>query len=117
MWPHHHGVRDNFIADADTDLRVPDLPALLRQHGYATAAVSDWCGADLKKFPFGFDYVDTPDDQWNIKYLIRQGPKNLRLILSLFTHNRFGKTFLPELYYLAGVPMTTELGQAWHGRC
>jgi arylsulfatase A-like enzyme/GT2 family glycosyltransferase len=114
MWPHHHGVRDNFIADADTDLRVPDLPALLRQHGYATAAVSDWCGADLKKFPFGFDYVDTPDDQWNIKYLIRQGPKNLRLILSLFTHNRFGKTFLPELYYLAGVPMTTELGR--HGR-
>ena len=111
MWPHHHGVRDNFIADAATDLRVPDLPSLLRQHGYATAAVSDWCGADLKKFPFGFDYVDMPDDQWNIKYLIRQGPKNLRLILSLFTHNRFGKTFLPELYYLAGVPMTTEVGR------
>jgi arylsulfatase A-like enzyme/GT2 family glycosyltransferase len=111
MWPHHHGVRDNFIADDETDLRVPDLPTLLRQHGYATAAVSDWCGADLKKFPFGFDYVDMPDDQWNIKYLIRQGPKNLRLILSLFTHNRFGKMFLPELYYLAGVPMTTELGQ------
>lgn len=111
MWPHHHGVRDNFIADAATDLRVPDLPSLLRQHGYATAAVSDWCGADLKKFPFGFDYVDMPDDQWNIKYLIRQGPKNLRLVLSLFTHNRFGKTFLPELYYLAGVPMTTEVGR------
>ena len=114
MWPHHHGVRDNFIADSDTDLRVPDLPALLRQNGYVTAAVSDWCGADLKKFPFGFDYVDTPDDQWNIKYLIRQGPKNLRLILSLFTHNRFGKIFLPELYYLAGVPMTDQVGL--HGR-
>jgi arylsulfatase A-like enzyme/glycosyltransferase involved in cell wall biosynthesis len=111
MWPHHHGVRDNFIADKDTDLRVPDLPELLRQHGYATAAVSDWCGADLKKFSLGFDYVDAPDDQWNIKYLLRQGPKDLRLILSLFTHNRFGKTWLPELYYLAGVPMTSELGR------
>lgn len=111
MWPHHHGVRDNFVADDATELRVPDLPALLRQHGYATAAVSDWCGADLKKFPFGFDYVDMPDDQWNIKYLIRQGPKDLRLVLSLFTHNRFGKAFLPEIYYLAGVPMTTEVGR------
>ena len=111
MWPHHHRVRDNFIADSATDLHVPDLPSLLRQHGYATAAVSDWCGADLKKFPFGFDYVDMPDDQWNIKYLIRQGPKDLRLMLSLFTHNRFGKTFLPELYYLAGVPMTTEVSR------
>lgn len=111
MWPHHHGVRDNFVADADSELRVPDLPALLRQQGYATAAVSDWCGADLKKFPLGFDYLDLPEDQWNIKYLIRQGPKNLRLLLSLFTHNRFGKTFLPEIYYLAGVPMTNEVGQ------
>ncbi len=111
MWPHHHGVRDNFVADAETELRVPDMPAMLRQYGYATAAVSDWCGADLKKFPFGFDYLDLPEDQWNIKYLIRQGPKNLRLLLSLFTHNRFGKTFLPELYYLAGVPMTDEVGR------
>jgi len=111
MWPHHHSVRDNYVANADAELRAPDLPTLLRQHGYNTAAVSDWCGADLKKFPFGFDYVDMPDDQWNIKYLIRQGPKDLRLMLSLFTHNHFGKTFLPELYYLAGVPMTTELGR------
>jgi arylsulfatase A-like enzyme/GT2 family glycosyltransferase len=114
MWPHHHGVRDNFIADANTELRVPDMPSLLRQHGYVTAAVSDWCGADLKKFPLGFDYLDLPDDQWNIKYLIRQGPKDLRLLLSLFTHNRFGKVFLPEIYYLAGVPMTDEVGR--HGR-
>jgi arylsulfatase A-like enzyme len=29
----------------------------------------------------------------------------------LFTHNRFGKTFLPELYYLAGIPMTDEVGR------
>lgn len=110
MWPHHHGVRDNFIADEGTELRVPDLPAMLRQQDYLTAAVSDWCGADLDKFPLGFDYVDMPTDQWNIKYLIRQGPKNLRLFLSLFTHNRFGKTMLPEIHYLAGIPMTTEVG-------
>ncbi len=110
MWPHHHGVRDNFIADAHTELRVPDLPSMLRQQGYATAAVSDWCGADLRKFPLGFEHVDMPSDQWNIKYLIRQGPKNLRLFLSLFTHNRFGKAMLPEIYYLAGIPMTSEVG-------
>lgn len=109
-WPQRHGIRDNFVADAETKLPVPALPAILRQHGYATAAVSDWCGSDLKKFQLGFDYLDLPDDQWNIKYLIRQGPKDLRLMLSLFTHNRFGKTFLPELYYLAGIPLTREVG-------
>ena len=104
-------MRDNFVADSETRLPVPGLPGILRDHEYVTAAVSDWCGGDLKKFPLGFEYLDLPSDQWNIKYLIRQGPKNLRLMLSLFTHNRFGRTFLPELYFLAGVPMTREIGR------
>lgn len=110
-WPHTHGVRDNFVSDQEVQFSVPCLPALLNDVGYETACVTDWCGADLGKFPLGFKRVDAPDDQWNLKYLIRQGPKDLRLFLSLFTHNRFGKRFLPELYYLAGVPMTTLVGR------
>jgi arylsulfatase A-like enzyme/GT2 family glycosyltransferase len=109
-WPHKHGIRDNFVADADTRLSVPALPELLRRKGYTTAALSDWCGSDMGKFPLGFDYLDLPEDQWNLKLFIRQGPKDLRLFLSLFTHNAFGKTFLPEIHYLGGVPLTDELG-------
>jgi len=109
-WPHKHGIRDNFIADANTQLSVVTLPELLRQHGYTTAALSDWCGSDMGKLSFGFDYVDLPEDQWNLKFFIRQGPKDLRLFLSLFTHNAFGKAFLPEIHYLGGVPLTDELG-------
>ena len=111
MWPHRHGIRDNFIGDEETRLAVPALASILALHGYRTAAVSDWCGGDLGKFPLGFEILDLPEDQWNIKYLIRQGPKDLRLFLSLFTHNRFGKYFLPELYYLAGVPLTSLVGR------
>lgn len=109
-WPHKHGIRDNFVADDDTELNVPSLPKLLKDRGYSTAALSDWCGSDLRKFSFGFEHTDVPDDQWNLKYFIRQGPKDLRLFLSLFTHNTFGKLFLPEIHYLGGVPMTDELG-------
>src|SRR5581483_7886347 len=86
-WPRHHGIRDNFIGDAETRLSVPALGALLASHGYRTAAVSDWSGSDFAKFQLGFELVDVPDDQWNLKYLIRQGPKDLRLFVSLFTHN------------------------------
>ena len=110
-WPHHHGIRDNFVGDEDTRLAVPALAGILAQHGYRTGAISDWCGGDFGKFPLGFQVLDLPKDQWNIKYLIRQGPKDLRLFLSLFTHNRFGKHFLPELYYLAGVPLTSLVGR------
>ena len=110
-WPHTHGVRDNFVGDDELALPTPALPALLAQAGYRTAVVGDWAAADMKKFDLGFAQRDLPEDQWNLKYLIRQGPKDLRLFLSLFTHNRFGKRFLPELYYLAGVPLTREVGR------
>ncbi|MEP7207733.1 MAG: sulfatase-like hydrolase/transferase [Casimicrobiaceae bacterium] len=109
-WPHTHGVRDNFVAGPDTRLPIRMLPERLREQGYRTVAVSDWCGADLAKFSFGFDIADVPDDQWDLKFLIRQGPKDLRLLLSLFCHNRFGRHVLPEVYYLGGVPQTTEVG-------
>jgi len=110
-WPHTHGIRDNYIDDENTQLKVDALPTRLKQAGYRTAAISDWCGADMGKFSFGFDYTDLPGDQWNLKYLIRQGPKDLRLYLSLFTHNRLGRLLLPELYYLGGVPLTQPLGK------
>ncbi len=110
-WPHHHGVRSNYTPDKATILKVPSLPRLLSEAGYRTVALGDWAFGDAGKFNFGFDEVDVAPDQWNLKFLMRQGPKDLRLFLSLFTHNRFGKKFLPEIYYLAGVPLTSHMGR------
>lgn len=109
-WPQTHGIRDNYVADAETRLKAAALPQLLKPLGYRSAALSDWCGADMGKFSFGFDHTDLPEDQWNLKYLIRQGPKDLRLFISLFSHNRLGRLLLPELYYLGGVPLTSQMG-------
>jgi arylsulfatase A-like enzyme len=110
-WPHRHGVRDTFVTPEQTQLRVASLPQLLKQAGYRSGIVGDWAASDADKFDFGFDYRDLPPDQWNIKFLLRQGPKDLRLFLSLFTQNAFGKAFLPEIYYLGGIPLTEEVGR------
>jgi arylsulfatase A-like enzyme len=109
-WPHTDGVRDTFVTPEQTKLPIPALPTILREAGYRSAIVCDWAGSDAEKFDFGFDHLDLPRDQWNIRYLLRQGPKDLRLFLSLFTQGRFGKTFLPEVYYLGGIPLTEEGG-------
>ncbi|MEJ2644247.1 MAG: sulfatase [Gammaproteobacteria bacterium] len=109
-WPTAHRVRSNYVDAREADLPFPALPHLLKKSGYQTVAIGDWAGSDLKKLSFGFDICDLPEDQWNMRYLIRQGPKDVRLFLSLFTHNRFGKQFLPEIYYLAGIPLTQALG-------
>ena len=108
-WPHRHGVRDNFVLPEEFDASLPRLPHILAAHGYRTCAIGDWCAADLGKFDLGFQDVDLPFDQWNVKYLVRQGPKDLRLFLTLFTHGQLGKLLLPELYYLAGVPLSRDM--------
>lgn len=109
-WPHRHGIRDNFVADAQTRVDLPTLPTLLADVGYHTAALGDWAGSDLGKYTLGYKELDVPDDQWNVKFLLRQGPKDIRLFLSLFADNTFGKYFLNEIYYLAGVPRTRQVG-------
>lgn len=109
-WPHTHGVRDNFVTDEQTRLNLPALPGLLAEAGYHTAVLSDWAGSDMGKFDLGFQELDLPGDQWNIHFFMRQGPKDIRLFLSLFLANSIGKFFLEEIYYLGGVPLTRRLG-------
>ncbi len=108
-WPHTHGVRDNYISDQAAQLPVAGLPSILARSGYHTVSIGDWAASDLSKLSLGFQETHTAPDQWNLKYLMRQGPKDIRLFLSLFTHNQFGRRFLPELYYLAGVPLTSHM--------
>lgn len=110
-WPHRHGIRDNFAGDKLVNLPVEGLAAQLGRHGYTTATIADWAGADFGKFSLGFDEIDVPDDQWNLKYYLRQGPMLLRLFLSLFFSNTLGKRALPEIYYLAGNPLTSPLAE------
>src|SRR5262249_40003420 len=74
-WPHRHGVRDTFVTPEQTLLPVPSLPQILKAAGYRSGIVGDWAASDAEKFNFGFDERDLPADQWNIKFLMRQGPK------------------------------------------
>jgi arylsulfatase A-like enzyme len=110
-WPHTHKIRSNFPSAADLKITVPNMVEMLNNAGYETAAIGDWAAADLGKMNFGFKKKHLPDDQWNIKYLIRQGPATFRLFLSLFAHNPLGRKLLPEIYYLAGVPLSQQTGE------
>lgn len=110
-WPHTHKIRSNFPDQADLTLPVADIAQLLAESGYNTAAIGDWAAADLGKLNFGFQHTELPEDQWNLKLLIRQGSAFIRLFLSLYSHNRFGKRFLPEIYYLAGIPLSQQTGR------
>ena len=108
-WPMALGVRDNFLTEDELPALPTALPRLLEAAGYCTSVVSDWCGADFGKFDFGFGECDVPPDQWNLCWLIRQGPKPLRLFLSLFANGDLGRRVLPEIHFQGGVPSTSLL--------
>ena len=108
-WPMKLGVRDNFLTEDQLPALPTSLPRLLAAAGYRTGVVSDWCGADFGKFDFGFGDRDVPPDQWNLRWLIRQGPKPLRLFLSLFANGALGRRWLPEIHFQGGVPSTSLL--------
>jgi hypothetical protein len=72
-----------------------------RAVGYRTAAVSDWCGADLGKLTLASTSPPARGPE-NLKYLIRQG-LDIRLFLSLFYQPR-RPPFAARNHYLGGVP-------------
>lgn len=111
-WPDRHKIKTNYSSQEQAKaMNQASLGSILAKNGYQTSVISDWAGSDFGKFDFGFSRKNVPQDQWNLKYLIRQGPKDIRLLLSLFCHNKIGKRILPELYYLAGVPLSEQLGR------
>ena len=110
-WPHNHKIRSNYPFISDLKLPMQSIAEILGAAGYSTAAVGDWAAADLGKIEFGFQDIKVPEDQWNMKYLIRQGSAFIRLFLSLYVHNRFGKKLIPEVYYLAGIPLSKQTGR------
>lgn len=111
MWPKTHGVDENFVVKGAFSATRHSLAYRFQAQGYRTAVCSDWSGSDLGKFELGYKEKQLPEDQWNLKYLLRQGPKDIRLFLSLFSHNRIGRHCLPEIYYMAGKPLTSCIGR------
>ncbi len=100
-YPWQHKVRTNFVTAQQVNVKEA-LPQVLAQQGYVTSVIGDWAATDLGKFEFGFARQSLPDDQWNLTTLIAQGPKNIRLLLSLFWHHELGRRWLPEIFYVAG---------------
>jgi arylsulfatase A-like enzyme len=61
---HRHGIRSMFHGEEFAQPALPVLPALLREHGYATRVVTDWDG-DVTYFTErvlpGFDHYDVAE--------------------------------------------------------
>ncbi|MBP6742958.1 MAG: sulfatase-like hydrolase/transferase [Deltaproteobacteria bacterium] len=59
-YPYHHGIRTMFPTHKERAAVPIALPQLLKDRGYQTAVVSDFCGEIFSRIDLGFDRVEVP---------------------------------------------------------
>lgn len=59
-YPHRHGVRTMFPTQQQRQNVPPALPKMLRQAGYQTTVLSDFCGEIFSRIDLGFDRALVP---------------------------------------------------------
>lgn len=96
-YPYRHGIRTMFPSLSEREHVPPALPSLLRERGYHTAVVSDFCGEIFSRIDLGFERVQVPS--FDAKTIVLQR--------SLTVH----KSFLPYLTGALGGSAGLQAGE------
>ena len=99
QYPHTHGIQHMFPNKGQVDranAKMPALAATLRQHGYDTAVIGDWCACGFKELPVGFEDITVADFD-NFKVYMSEVVYLHHQILPLFFDNRVGHWLFPKL--------------------
>jgi arylsulfatase A-like enzyme len=108
--PRRHGVTTMFPRQRDRANPPPTLPATLEQHGYFTAAYSDFAGDIFGRYAFGFREVNAPT--LTFPALIQARVLESATGVLPYMDNETGRRAFPALRELANAPTADELVDA-----
>ncbi len=99
QYPHTHGLRHMFpkaetIAEA-RKLTVP-MAGLLREKGYDTAAIGDWCAGYYELMPLGFEHISVSSFD-NFKVYMSQAVVMAHTIIPIYFDNPLGYQLFPQI--------------------
>ncbi|MDX1679522.1 MAG: sulfatase [Akkermansiaceae bacterium] len=103
QYPHTHGVRQMY-PDRETLNstleRITPLPELLREQGYDTAAIGDWCAGYYELTPMGMEHVSVSSFD-NFKIYMSQAVVMSHFVIPLYFDNALGHRLYPQLQSFA----------------
>lgn len=103
QYPHSHGIRQMY-PDRETveaaNRRVVPLAALLRERGYDTAAIGDWCAGYYGIMPLGFENISVSSFD-NFKIYMSQAVVLAHFVVPLYFDNPLGYRLFPQLQSFA----------------
>lgn len=98
-YPHTHGLRQLFASRDELqalDGKVTPLATLLREHGYDTAAIGDWCAGYYQLTPLGFEQIDVSSfDSFQI--YVSQAVLMAHFVVPLYFDNPLGYRLFPQI--------------------
>jgi arylsulfatase A-like enzyme len=103
QYPQSHGIRQMY-PDRETveaaKKRVVPLASLLRERGYDTAAIGDWCAGYYEIMPLGFEHISVSSFD-NFKIYMSQAVVMAHFVVPLYFDNPLGYRLFPELQSFA----------------
>ena len=103
QYPQSHGIRqmypDRETVEAAKKRMVP-LAGLLRERGYDTAAIGDWCAGYYEIMPMGFEHISVSSFD-NFKIYMSQAVVMAHFVVPLYFDNALGHRLFPQLQSFA----------------
>jgi len=103
QYPQSHGIRqmypDRKTVEA-TKKRIVPLAQLLRERGYDTAAIGDWCAGYYEVIPLGFEHFSVSSFD-NFKIYMSQAVVMAHFVVPLYFDNPLGYQIFPQLQAFA----------------
>jgi len=103
QYPQSHGIRQMY-PDRETVLatqkRIVPLAALLRQRGYDTTVIGDWCAGYYGVIPLGFEHISASSFD-NFKIYMSQAVVMAHFVVPLYFDNSLGYRIYPQLQCFA----------------
>jgi len=103
QYPHTHGIRQMY-PDQDnveqTKKRIVPLAKVLREQGYDTAAIGDWCAGYYEMMPLGMEHISVSSFD-NFKIYMSQAVVMAHFVIPLYFDNAVGYRLFPQLQSFA----------------
>ncbi len=103
QYPQSHGIRqmypDRETVEA-TKKRIVPIAKLLRERGYSTAAIGDWCAGYYEVLPLDFEEISVSSFD-NFKIYMSQAVVMAHFVVPLYFDNALGYRIFPQLQAFA----------------
>jgi arylsulfatase A-like enzyme len=99
QYPQTHGIRQMY-PDRETveaaKARITSIAQLLRDRGYDTAAIGDWCAGYYEPMPMGFEHISVSSFD-NFKIYMSQAVVMAHFVIPLYFDHELGYRIFPQL--------------------